>query len=298
MRPFLIASALTLVFAAPASAGKPPSGGTMDPQVGYIRILSNGGREIRLAGADGTGSVALATTRNRNVAMSLSPNWRHQIVYSDGPAIRLLTYEVTSIGPRALTNVPLIQFPTGTPAYVDFSPDGTHVLYVDPNDQTVYVHDLTSGNRTPVASQANWIMDVEFSHDGSKVIYSVTVDPGLLNVQFKSVPITGGTPTDLPIRGKYGSFNVGHSDDRIVADTPGDWDTGAITLISEDGSSATRLATGYAPVFLCGSHLLYQRRNLTAKGAVSILKQDLVSGGTTTYSSADNMWADTYPDCQ
>jgi len=103
--------------------------------------------------------------------------------------------------------------------------------------------------------------------------------------------------TDLPIQGKYGSFNVGHSDDRIVADTPGDWDTGAITLISEDGSSLTRLATGYAPAFYCGSHLLYQRRNLSSKGAVSILKLDLASGTTSTYSSADNMWADGYPDC-
>jgi hypothetical protein len=229
--------------------------------------------------------------------MSLSPRWKRQIVYTDGPAIRILTYEITSGGPRTLSNVPLIDFGSGIPANVDFSPAGTHVVYLDPRDKGIYIHDLSSGIRTQIAAQAQELMDLEFNHDGSKVIYSLTIDPTLLNVQFKSVPVTGGLVTDLPIQGKYGSFNVGHSDDRIVADTPGDWDTGAITLISEDGSSLTRLATGYAPAFYCGSHLLYQRRNLSSKGAVSILKLDLASGTTSTYSSADNMWADGYPDC-
>jgi DNA-binding beta-propeller fold protein YncE len=294
---FLTAIATGTVFA--AKPGGPPSGGgTTDPQVGYIRILPSGSREIRLAGADGTGSVALATTRNRNVTMSLSPQVTHQIAYTDGPALKLLTYEMTSTGPRTVSNISVVTFGNLTPAYVDFSPAGTHLVYFDPRDNSVYVHDLATNSRTKVVDQAQWLGDLEFSHDGSKVIYSMTVDSSLLIVQFRYVPITGGASTDLPIRGKYGLFSVGHSDDRIVADTMGEADTGAITLFPADGSSPTRLATGYAPALLCGTDLLYQRRNLSAKGSISILKLDLTSNATTTYSSADNMWADTFPDCQ
>ncbi len=297
MRAISPITALLVIAGTPATAGKPPSTGTMDPEVAYVRILPNGGREIRLAGADGTGSAVLATTRNRNISISLSPRSKNQLAYTDGNSLRLLTYEVTSTGPRTTSNVELVNFGRSAMAYVDYSPAGTDLVYQDSRDSAVYVHNLASGARKLVVPPTTYLADVKFNHDGSRVIYSDTVDTTLLTVQFRSVPSTGGTPTDLPIRGKYGNFHVGNADDRIVVDTMGDWDTGAITLFPADGGSSTRLATGYFPVLRCDTELLYQRRNLNPKGAVSILKLDLASNSTSTFSSADNMWADTYPDC-
>ena len=98
------AALLLLAFSTPAPGGKPSGGGegspsTTDPQVGYIHMLSNGGRELRLANEDGTGSALLLSTRSNILAFGLGLRAGHQVAYSDGSTVHLLTYEITSTGP-------------------------------------------------------------------------------------------------------------------------------------------------------------------------------------------------------
>ena len=150
MRALWTIGAFAIVAGTPATAGKPQSTGTMDPEIAYVRILPSGVREIRLSGADGTGSALLASSRNRNIGISLSPRAKKQLAYTDGNSLRLLTYDLTSTGPKTINNVELVNFGRTSQAVVDFSPAGTHVVYQDARDWGVYVYNLATGTSAQV----------------------------------------------------------------------------------------------------------------------------------------------------
>jgi hypothetical protein len=167
-----------------------------------------------------------------------------------------------------------------------------------PGTNDIYLYDVATGQSSPLLSvTGGYIGDLDFSHDGSQVIYSVTTSPDLLQVELRSVPVAGGNPTVLPISGQYGDFRVGHQDDRIVADTMGNFD-GLSKLISADGSTVTPLRNGYVPDLRCDDAVvILQVRNGDKQGTVSLLKYEIATGVTTTFSRSGNYWPDYFPDC-
>lgn len=282
-----------------ALAAKPPSGGTTDPKIGYVKILSSGARELRLANEDGTGSVKLASTPNHGqMTLSLGPHSSHKISYNDGGKLHLLTYEIGATGPQTVSDLIIVDTTSRGFGYHRFSPTGAYVVYVMPGTDDIYLYDVTSGQSAFLFSVTDGhIADLDFSHDGSNVIYSVTTSPDFLQVEFRSIPVTGGSPTILPISGQYGNFRVGHQDDRIVADTMGNFD-GLSKLISADGATVTPLRNGYAPDLRCDDAVvILQLRNGDRQGTVSLLKYEIATGITTTFSKSGNYWADYFPDC-
>src|SRR4051812_31417452 len=118
MRQLVLAVTFATLLCSTAMAGKPSGGGsspppaTTDPQVGYIHMAPNGARELRLANEDGTGSAMLVSTRSNILAFGLGPRTGHQVAYSDGSTIHLLTYEITSTGPVTRSNATLANLET------------------------------------------------------------------------------------------------------------------------------------------------------------------------------------------
>lgn len=301
MRKHLITAAFALVLGSTAFAAKPPTsgGGTTNPKLGYVAILSSGARELRLANEDGTGSVKLASTANHGqMTLSLGPHASGKLSYNDGGNLHLLTYEVGATGPRTVSDVVIVGTSSRGFGYHRFSPTGAHIAYVMPGTNDIYLYDVATGQSSPLLSvTGGYIGDLDFSHDGSQVIYSVTTSPDLLQVELRAVPVAGGNPTVLPISGQYGDFRVGHQDDRIVADTMGNFD-GLSKLISADGSTVTPLRNGYVPDLRCDDAVvILQVRNGDKQGTVSLLKYEIATGVTTTFSRSGNYWPDYFPDC-
>lgn len=300
MRKHLISAALALVLGSTAFAAKPPSvGGTTDPKLGYVTILSSGARELRLANEDGTGSVKLASTANHGqMTLSLGPHASGKISYNDGGNLHLLTYEIGATGPRTVSDVVIVSTTSRGFPYHRFSPTGANIVYVMPGTNDMYLYNVGSGQSSPLLSVTDgYIADLDFSHDGTSVIFSVTNSINSTQVEFRSVPVAGGSPTVLPISGQYGDFRVGHQDDRIVADTMGN-PSAAFKLISADGNTVTSLTTGYVPDLRCDDAVVvFQRINGDRQSTVSLLKYEITTGITTTFSKSGNYWPDYFPDC-
>lgn len=301
MRAILGSAAIALAFGTAAFAAKPPgggSGGTTDPKIGYVAILSSGARELRLANEDGTGSVKLASTPNHGqMTLSLGPRSSGKLSYNDGGKLHLLTYEVGPGGTRTTSDLVIVDTPSRGFGYHRFSPSGTKIAYVYPGTNDIYLYDVASGQTSQLLSVTGYIMDLDFSHDGSRIIYSVTADINVPTVQLKAVPVAGGTPVDLPISGQYGDFRVAHLSDSIVADVAGDAN-GVIKLISADGNTIQSLASGYYPDLRCDdTKVIFQRINQGRNASVSLLKYEVSTGLQTTFSTSGNYWPDYFPDC-
>jgi hypothetical protein len=302
MRKLIATTAFALAFGSGAFAAKPPlpsGGGPYDPKLGYVTILPSGARELRLANEDGTGSVKLASTPNHGqMTLSLGPRSSHKISYNDGGNLHLLTYEIGASGPRTVSDVVIVGTTSRGFGYHRFSPTGAQITYVQPGTNDIYLYNVGSGSSSLLLSVSDgYIGDLDFSHDGSQVIYSVTPSADFLTVGFRSVSVAGGSPTTLPITGKYGGFRVGHQDDRIVADTMGNLD-GLSKLISADGSTVTSLRNGYSPDLRCDDAVvILQVRNGDKQATVSLLKYEIATGISTTFSRSGNYWPDYFPDC-
>lgn len=303
MRLILASAAISIALGTAAIAAKPPSGGgggggTTNPKVGYVQILSSGVRELRLANEDGTGSVKLASTPNHGqMTLSLGPRSSGKISYNDGGKLHLLTYSVGATGPQTVNDIVIVDTTGRSFAYHRFSPTGAHIVYVMPGTNAMYLYNVGSGQASSLLSVTDgYIVDLDFSHDGSNVIYSVVPSLGSQQVEFRSVPVGGGNPTVLPISGQYGDFRVGHQDDRIVADILGSFD-GVFKLISTSGA-LTDLTSGYVPDLRCDDAVvIFQRVNHDKQSTVSLLKYEIATGITTTFSRSGAYWPDYFPDC-
>lgn len=302
MRALLRGAVLALGLCSPAMAGKPPSGGggTTNPKVGYVAILSSGVRELRLANEDGTGSVKLANTPNHGqMTLSLGPRsaGSGKVSYNDGGKLHLLAYAIGATGPQTVSDVIIVNTASNSFPMHRFSPTGTQIAYVMPGTNDMYLYEVASAQSSPLLSVADgYIVDMDFSHDGAKVIYSVVPSLNSQQAEFRSVPVGGGSPTVLPISGPYGNFRVGHQDDRIVADIPGNPD-GIFKLISP-GGAASSLTSGYVPDLRCDDAVvIFQRLNHDRQSTVSLLKYEIATGITTTFSRSGAYWPDYFPDC-
>lgn len=291
-------AAALLVLSSPAFAAKPPSGGgggsgspsTTDPQVAYVHIGGSGTREIRLANEDGTGSALMATSTANDVVVRLAPRSQHQLVYTSGKNVHLLTYEIASTGPKTLSDVPIGGDSTGT---VAFSPTGGQVAWMNSADNGIYLEDLASKSITQIVDVGSaFIGDLDFNHDGSQLVYTQSIPPSTSLMQFRSVPVSGGDPVDLPIQGQYGNFRVGHTSDSIVAAA---WGSGGpISFFPAGSSSSSVLVTGGRPALRCDDHVLIYIT--TSRSGEKTLKYDLTTGLGSTFGSAA-YFPDYFPDC-
>ena len=91
--------------------------------------------------------------------------------YSKGNTIRLLTYSITSTGPKTVSDVQIATLDRALPR-MRFSPAGTHIAYVWPSRADLYVYDLATGQNHLIVEHANsLIADVDFTPDGLTLVY-------------------------------------------------------------------------------------------------------------------------------
>jgi len=291
------AVALLLSSALVGAKPAPPPPSPVDPQVGYIRILGSGARELRLAREDGTGSVLLASTPSHGqMTMALGPKSLGLIAYVVPGKLHLLHFVQGSTGPATDTDqVIATDGGVNSVGNVAFSPTGSHVAWITAPGANcaIHVYSVASHSETQTISPSTYFGDVDFSSDGSRIIYTENLPGDTLTVRFKSVPVGGGPMTDLGIEGKYGTFSVGPANE-IVADTMGD-PNGSIWLFPASATTPTRVTNGYYPAIRCDSAVVIFQR-IGNRSAVSILKYDLATGLTNTFSTSGNYWPDYFPD--
>lgn len=278
----------------------PPPPSTTDPQVGYVKILNNGTRELWVANEDGTGAVRLAATGVKSsMSFALGPKSQGLIAYTVPGEVHLLHFVQGSTGVKTDTDTVIVgdgSRHSGPPA---ISPTGSYIAWVSDVGGGGYGVHVYSVATHSIVNNITSAMDlsgvVDFSADGSKVIYSETYIPGdTFNIRFMSVPVTGGTPTELGIQGKYGDFRIGPADE-IVADTMGD-NKGSLWLFPSGATSPTLLTTnGFFPSPRCDSRYVIFAR-MESSGS-SVRKYELATGLTSTFSTAGVYAPDYFPDC-
>ena len=103
----------------------------------------------------------------------------------------------------------------------------------------------------------------------------------------------GGASTNLTINGDYGYFRRAN-DGRIVVDTATTYQ-GFIKLFAAGGGTSVNLAIGFRPSFNCtGTMVMFQKRDPVKRGnsPTSILRYDLGTGSTSTFSTSDRSGAE------
>ena len=293
-------AAIALLLSTALVGAKAPPPGTTDPQVGYVKILNNGTRELWVAREDGTGAVRLAATGVKSwMFFGLGPKSQGLLAYAMPGQLHLLHFVQGSNGVKTDTDTVIVNNATNFAGAPAVSPMGSHVAWVGTiagGGYGIHVYSVaTHSIINEVTSSALLSGYVDFSADGSRLIYSETITPGdTLTVGFKSVPVTGGVPTDLGIQGKYGTFRVGPTDE-IVTDTGGD-PKGSLWLFPSGATSPTLLTTnGYMPSPRCDSGSVIFAR-IEGSGGTSIRKYEIATGFTTTFSTT-GIAPDYFPDC-
>jgi hypothetical protein len=281
-----------------AKAPPPPPPGTTDPQVGYVKILNNGVRELWVAREDGTGAVRLAATGVKSsMNIALGPKSQGLIAYVIPGQVHLLHFIQGSNGVKTDTDTAIVSDGSrgsGPPA---ISPDGRYIAWTGGATNGIHVYSVATHSIVNNITSAMILSGVvDFSADSSKVIYSETFIPGdTFNVRFMSVPVSGVAPTELGIQGKYGDFRVGPADE-IVADTMGD-NKGSLWLFPSGATSPTLLTTnGFFPSVRCDSRSVIFAR-IESGGGSSIRKYELATGLTNTFSTSGDYAPDYFPDC-
>ena len=131
----LAKAAVAMLLSGALIGGKPvppPPPGPVDPQVGYIKILGSGARELRLAREDGTGSVLLASTPSHSqMTMALGPKSLELIAYVVPGKLHLLHFVQGSTGPKLDTDeVIATDGGINSVGNVAFSPTGSHIAWI------------------------------------------------------------------------------------------------------------------------------------------------------------------------
>jgi len=269
--------------------GKTQPGGTTNPEVGFVRILSNGSRELRVSAEDGTGASVLHSAGRAQMFVSMGPRPQHQIAFSEGGKVRLLTYEVTSTSLKTTNIQTLVDMNTSGSQSFDFSPTGAHVAWINPRDYTIYLYNVASNQTSPLLTTQNRTGDATFTKDGESLMFLEEVSES--DYVLKSVPITGGSPVELGYRGNIMQVEAGRTDDRLVLV----YYDHTMEMVPAGGGTRVRLPNGYAPSLRCDDRVVIFQR--AYNGGVSLHKYDLQTGLTSTFSNKDLYWPDYYPDC-
>lgn len=218
------------------------------------------------------------------------------VAYAIPGQLHLLHFVQGSNGVKTDTDTVIVSNGTNFAAAPAVSPTGGYVAWVGSLSGTNYglhVYSIAAHSIITNVVSSSLSGFVDFSADGSKVVYTDILNPSdVNNVAFRSVPVSGGTPTDLGIQGHYGPFRVGPADE-IVADSG--TSNGSVWLFPSGATSPILVTTnGLFPSLRCDSKVVIFERS---SGGLSILKYDLGTGLTSTFSTSGDYSPDYFPDC-
>lgn len=294
----LLRTALVLALlstAQPVHSGKPAPPGTSNPEIGYIRI-SGGVRnqyEFILSNEDGTGKSIIYSTREiGQMAVHLGPRADRTFALVQGGKISIGRYKQVATG-LALDTLSTIYNGNHAGAIdAEFSRDGSSIVYMRNATMQIWRYDVSSGAQTMLVDLATYGGGMSVSRDGATVYYVESEGPTV--AALKSVPMAGGAPTDLNLRGYYLDTEAANTKDELLLT---EHFTGGNRLLRYDlasGSLAT-VTNGYEPGYKCDdSRIVYV---LDTGRDVSILYRDEPSGAPGTLSTSGLYWPDYMPTC-
>lgn len=277
-----------------AHSGKPqPPAGTTNPEIGYIRINKGNSSDFILSNEDGTGASTIYSSRDiGQMAVHLGPRAERTFALVQGGKISLGRYKQVATGLALDT---LTQIYNGNHAGAidaEFSRDGDNIVYMRNATSQIWRYDVASGAQTMLVDMAGIGGGVSISRDGSTVYYVEEVSSGVNAL--KSVPMAGGSPTDLGLSGLYGDTEAANTKDELLLT---DQSGGVNRLKRYDLATGdvTNVTNGYKPAYKCDdSRIVYV---LNTGGAVSILYRDEPSGAGGTLSTSGLYWPDYMPTC-
>lgn len=193
----------TVTFSKPPPPPPPPP---YNPQIAYT-VISQGGRTttINVSNADGTDVVSLYSTRNLTGGLKFAPSG-NQIVFVEQNDIKVLTYAVSPSQGVTTTSVNTLTSEPYTPLFVDVSPDGMKLLFVEhtanPNQWAVWVMSMSGGSRTPINLAPDTYYDAVWAHSNSRiaVIQGAPVQAGFgqQTIQVIDLDVTNNYAPSIP----------------------------------------------------------------------------------------------------
>jgi WD40 repeat protein len=285
---FIAVSATIISGAKPAP---PPS--TADPQIAYVNISGGARRlyQLRLANEDGTGASTIYSSRDvGQMVPHMGPRADRTILLVQGSQLSLVRYEPTSTGTKLSSIEPLPPIGTAPGAQeVAFSPDGKKFVSFAQNDKTFWVFDMVTRVFSPLLTLAATPNSFAFSREGSSLLYLDHVSD--TDAILKSVPLSGGAPTELGVRGNFWDVEPAHQSDAYVLVRGVDLKTSRVEYRPAGGGASVDLAQGYAPSLKCDdSTLIYQQ--VQPDSSVRLLRVNVSTKAGYTTSTSGNYWPD------
>ena len=287
-------AAIACLFATALVSAKPaPPPTTGAPQIAYVNISGGARRhyQLRVANEDGTQAATLYSTNNiGQMVPHMGPAAHKTIVLIQGGRVSLVRYQTSSAGTTFQSIAPLFTINDAVGAqHVDFSPNGKDIIWWDRPINTLKIFNLDSGVSAPVIQLASEPHHFSFNKDGSSVLFldHVTDTDAIL----KQIPLTGGTATDVGLRGDFWGVEPAHNSDALVLTRGVDIRTSSLDYYPTPASAPTTLAAGYVPSFRCnGTVVIYQKVNTDS--SVSLLRVEPTSLASYTTSPTGNYWPD------
>ena len=299
MRHVHTALVLALLFTVQPVSGKgkppPPAPGTSNPEIGYIRI-SGGSRslyEFILSNEDGTGKSIIYSSRGGgDMAVHMGPRADKSFALVQGGKISIGRYKevATGLALDTLTEIYNGNHPGAIDA--EFSRDGDSIVYMRNATMQIWRYDVSSGAQTMLADLATYGGGMSVSRNNSTVYYFENEGPTVSAL--KSVPMAGGDPTDLNLRGYYTDTEAANTKDELLLT---EHFTGGNRLKRYNlvTGSLDTVTDGYEPGYKCDdSRIVYV---LHTGSDVSILYRDEPSGAPGTLSTSGLYWPDYMPTC-
>ena len=292
----LAALSLLVLPAGDAIAAKPQPPGTTTPEVAYVKISGGSRRfyELKMSNEDGTGASTVFSSRDVGQMMvDLGPRADRTLLLVQGGRLSLMTYDITSTGPKMTSLQQIIDMGHAGAATAAMSPTGDDVAFIKNGERTVWRYNLASMTFTKLVDGVGILEGVDFSPDGQTVYYLEEAAPEELVL--KAVPLGGGSSVELGARGFFTDIAVAANGDLLLANIT-DWPVNRLYLYTPGGGAPEYLTDGYQPSFKCdGSMVIFQ--DLNSDGTAAIRKYDMQTGVRSTFSSKDLYWPDYMPTC-
>jgi Tol biopolymer transport system component len=273
----------------------PPPPGTSNPEIGYIRTSGGTRRsyEFILSNEDGTGRSIIYSTREiGHMAVHMGPRADRTFALVQGGKISIGRYKQVATGLALDTLTEIYNGNHSGAIDAEFSRDGDSIVYMRNASMQIWRYDVSSGEERMLVDLATYGGGMSVSRDNSTVYY--VESEGSTVAALKSVPMAGGTPTDLGLRGNYLDTEAANTKDELLLT---EHFTGGDRLKRYDlaSGSLTDVTNGYEPGYKCDdSRIVYV---LNTGRDVSILYRDEPSGAPGTLSTSGLYWPDYIPTC-
>lgn len=281
-----------LATAQPTSGAKPPppAPGTSNPEIGYIRKASNRS-DFVLSNEDGTGASTIYSSRESGqMSVHLGPRADRTFALVQGGKISIGRYKQVATGLALDTLTPIHNGNHIGAIDAEFSRDGDSIVYMRNATMQIWRYDVSAGTQSMLVDLATYGGGMSISRDGSTVYYVENLSPGV--EALKSVPMAGGTPTDLGLRGSYVDTEAANTKDELLLVTGS---PNSIKRYDLATGTVTHVTNGMEPAYKCDdSRIVYA---LSTGSGLSILYRDEPSGAPGTLSTSGIYWPDYIPAC-